>query len=200
MDQSWTQLFSLRCMNAHRRWFVPQRPLRQLMTKDFIRDILRVSGTKTHHLDETTDIIFKNRIMIFSILILIRQPSTIATFIERDELQDRKLPFELRILEKEFPPACAQEFYEKQWEFTAPGFFRGTLIRALNENVVLPFIKDEMIGEGSFGKVYEIKLHPDNQKLEVKFRQRVITNLRPINHSRILTLPTACPERIIEDG
>lgn len=182
MDQLRNKLQDLRCENAHRRWFVPQRPLRQLMTEDFIRATLQVSGTKAHRLDETTKIIFKTRVKIFSVLILIHQPSLIANFIEKDELQDRRLPFELQVLEKEIKNACGREFYQKQWEFTAPEFFHGTLTRVLNENVVLPFIKDEEIGYGSFGVVHEITLHPDNQLLEDKLRQRVIIDLCPISY------------------
>lgn len=200
MSQLRNQLLDLRCENAHRRWFIPQGPLRQLMTEDFICDTLQVSGTKAHRLDETTKIIFKTRAKIFSVLILIHQPSLIVNFIEKDELQDRRLPFELQVLEKEIMNACAREFYEKQWEFTAPEFFRGTLTRVLNENIVLPFIKDEEIGYGSFGIVHEITLHPDNQILEDKFRQRVIIDLCPISYCQLLTLPTACPKRNIRYG
>lgn len=165
------------------------------MTEDFIRDTLQVSGTKAHRLDETAKIIFKTRVKIFSVLILIHQPSLIANFIEKDELQDRRLPFELQVLEKEIMNVCGHELYEKQWEFTVPEFFRGTLTRFLNENVVLPFIKDEEIGKGSFGIVHEITLHPED-----KFRQRVIIDLCPISYFQLLTLPTACPKRNIGYG
>lgn len=175
----------LRCQNAHRQWFIPQQSLRQLMSKDKIREALRESGTKAYLLDETTSFVFKNGVKIFSILILIHQSSLIDCFIKSDQLQDRRLPFDSEFLKNEilidYTQENAQEFYEKQWEFIAPEFFRGTLTRSLNKNVVLPFITNKEIDEGGFGTVYEIALHPDHQKLDNVFGQRVSMNLLSMN-------------------
>ncbi len=165
------------------------------MIKDVIRRSLQVSGIEVYRLEKTTMTLFKTRVKIFSILILIHQPSLIVHFLTKDDFEDRRLSFELQILEKEIMTTCARKFYEKQWEFTASKFFRDTLIRGLNDNVVLSFIKNEKIDQDGFGVVYEIKLHSDNQKLENKFRNRVHKS-RSINY-QLLTFHTACSKGII---
>ncbi|RYP90030.1 hypothetical protein DL770_003875 [Monosporascus sp. CRB-9-2] len=57
----------------------------------------------------------------------------------------------------------AKDFEEKQWEFIAPTFRRGTLHRRLGDSTILPFTQNKRIGKGAFGTVYEVVIDTDNQ-------------------------------------
>lgn len=170
------QLENARYENADFRFFVPYQPLRQLMTGDAIRSTLKKFKFKPYQLDETTQKVKRSGIKIFAILTLIDQVLLVTQFIEADQLHDRKLPFELDSLEKNIipdNPDNAKKFHERQWELTAPQFFRGTFTRLLHGRIILPYIKDMLFDHGGFGDVYEIEIHPKHQPLDLVFRQRV---------------------------
>ena len=136
------------------------------MSQDKIREALRKFETKTYFFDQTTSVVFKNDVKIFSIFILIHQPSLINCFIKYDQLQNRRLSFDAEFLKNEIlidhTQKNAEEFYEKQWKFIAPEFFRGTLTRSLNKEFVFLFTTNKEIDENGFDIVYEIALHPDH--------------------------------------
>ena len=62
----------------------------------------------------------------FAILILIKQPRGIVSFIEDARMQHsptgHHLPFELTEIEELLDGAMAQDFHDELWEFTAPSF------------------------------------------------------------------------------
>ena len=73
---------------------------------------------------------------------------------------DSKLPYSSRAdLEKILPKIDAVDFFERQWEFTAPVFRRRSGHRCLYERTIFPFLESQILGEGSYGNVYKETLH-----------------------------------------
>ncbi|KAH7080742.1 kinase-like domain-containing protein [Paraphoma chrysanthemicola] len=169
-------LKKLRVKNADRRRFIPGLRLCEVLSETAIRQALLAAQMKLHTVDEAVKYILKQGIRIFAILVLIEQVAATLTFIERGELQDHRLPFKKKALRKLLPEtgSAIDDFEESQWEVIAPSFFRGAIHRSLRKAIVLPFIKDEHIGNGAFGKVSEIALHPDHQDLEDSFRRKLV--------------------------
>jgi hypothetical protein len=173
MDELRTCLKKLRRENIHHRRFIPGLLLYRVVTKDAIQKGLKTAGIAAHQQEEIATRVVQNGKKIFAILTLIEQAADILKFIEADELQDAKLPFNVEILKDEIGIFNADEFDEKQWEVIAPTFRRGTLNRCLNGKIILPFTFKEDIGHGAFGKVWEIELDQDHQELDNVFPRRV---------------------------
>lgn len=167
------RLKNLRRENSDHRWFIPLLALREVLLEDIIRKALQDTGIKSYYLDEMANHILPDGVKIFAILVLTDQAALTSKFIEEGEFHDQRLPFSLNILGKQLSLPSAKDFYEKQWELTAPTFYRGTIHKSLNDRSILPFTKDKRIGNGAFGTVYEIKLDQSHQQLNGLFQDRV---------------------------
>ena len=168
-----SRLKALRRETADHRWFIPQLPLRKILSEDTIRKALQEAETKPYQLDEMVKHILAGGMKIFAILVLTDQPALTSKFIEEGELHDQRLPFLSGTLHKQLSLPSAKDFYERQWELTAPTFYHGAINKLLNERSVLPFVKEKHIGKGAFGTVYEIELDHDHQQLEGPFQNKV---------------------------
>jgi hypothetical protein len=168
-----SRLKHLRRENADHRWFIPQLRLCEVLSEDATRKALQDVGTKSYQLNEMVKRILPDGMKIFAILVLTDQTALTSKFIEEGELYDQRLPFSVDILDKQLSLPFAKDFYEKQWELTAPNFYYGSINKLLNERSVLPFIKDKHIGKGAFGTVYEIELDHDHQQPEDPFQGKV---------------------------
>jgi hypothetical protein len=177
MDQNINDLKSrlkdLRRENADHRWFIPQLSLYEALSEDAIQKALQDSGTKLYQLDEIVKHIITDGMKIFAILVLTDQVARTSKLIEEGEFHDQRLPFNLDILGKQLSLPSAKDFYERQWELTAPTFHRGTIHKSLDNRSILPFARDKRIGNGAFGTVYEIELDHDHQQLEGQFQYKV---------------------------
>ena len=168
-------LKQLRVKNADRRWFIPALRLHEVLTESAIRQSLLAAKTQPHIVDEVTQHVLQYGIRIYGILVLIEQVAATVTFMEKGELMDHRLPFENSILGELFSSTDSgvADFEETQWDVMAPAFSRGTIHRSLRADCVLPFMKNDKIGKGAFGEVYEIEIHPKNQYLEAELRVKV---------------------------
>lgn len=136
------------------------------------------SEIPSYNLQDVVAKVLKGGLRVFSILVLVGKESLISSFIESDNLQrsrlDDKLPFSADTLQSIIPDTdAASNFYRRQWEFVAPVFSRSTLHRSLNSKMRLPFVQNKKLGEGGFGVIYEIQLHPDHQRLPLLPRDKV---------------------------
>ncbi len=158
-------ILSLRCECSDRRSsFVPEGSLDNIITTATIKAALRGSGAQLHREQENIESIRQGGRKTFAILVSIYKADRIVSFIENEQLQkagiDSKLPYSSRAdLERILPKIDAVDFFEKQWEFTAPVFRRRTGHRCLYERTIFPFVESAIHGEGSFGNVYKEKLH-----------------------------------------
>ncbi|KAL9581396.1 MAG: hypothetical protein Q9212_003927 [Teloschistes hypoglaucus] len=151
----------------HRSSFVPEGALDTIITVDEIKSALRDAKIRPDRLKETLDLIARGGKKPFAILVLIYRLEYIVDFIEFDQLQeysiDAKLPYGSRtVLERILLKGYAAEFYERQWEFTAPISKRRAGHRCLHERTVFPFVESSIQGEGNFGDIYKIGVHPSH--------------------------------------
>ena len=168
MDALYSSISKIRRKNADRRYFAPSHLVREVMTSEKIRKVLLESQIETYHVDEAVEIIRNGAWNVFAILVLIKQPRCIVRFIEDDRMQrgpvDHHLPFEFSRLEYLLDGMLAQDFHDRQWEFTAPSFSGSVFTRILPDDFVLPFISDNELGEGSFGTVHRIQVECSYQQ------------------------------------
>jgi hypothetical protein len=183
------QIESLRCKVPNEdRYFIPHRPLYELLTREVIFSTLKECEEIRHyHLDETVEKIVKGGRRIFAVLVLLKgEEKFITRFLKYDQFQrssfDLRLPFPIYTLES-IIPTIAADFHDMQWELVAPIFSRNVVHRFLDERVRLPFLRDNEIGEGGFGTVFEVRLHPDHQMLPLLPNEAVSYSL-PLDEQR----------------
>ncbi|KAL9041395.1 MAG: hypothetical protein Q9214_004126 [Letrouitia sp. 1 TL-2023] len=174
------------------RYFAPSHQVREVMTTENIRSALIHSGTEIHHVNEAIEIIKTSAWNVFAVLVLIKQPQNIVNFIQDDRMQrgpiDHSLPFELGRLEELLDEQVAQDFYDKQWEFTAPTFSGSVSTRVLPDDFVLPFLSDVEVGEGSFGTVVRKEFKPRRKQSEYELELRNLSILRLLKHPNVVEL------------
>lgn len=138
------------------------------MTNDFVLDACIACCLRPEESPEVVQFIMKGARKIFAILILIREERTILKFIENDQYSksnlDDKIPFSMETL-RNIDPDIAEFFYIQQWEFSTPYITGDISHRVLDENVVLPFLQEKFLAEGSFGVVHEVVIHRCSQSL-----------------------------------
>lgn len=160
---------ALRCKNDEtQKFFVPDGALDVCFDDAVAGKILA-----NHHFDPfqtktAVDAIVNGGRKVFAILVTIRRTEVIIHFIANDHLQgqriDSRLPFSKESLHF-IGPDIAEEFYEEQWHFTAPILSRQFHHRSLDAETILPFMQSKFRGEGAFGKVHEITVHKNHQRL-----------------------------------
>ena len=169
MDTLYSSISKIRRKNAvDFRYFVPSHKVREVMASESVREALLDSQMETYHVNEAVEIINNGAWNVFAILVLLKQPWSIVNFIKDDRMQrgpiDHHLPFELTKLQELLGLMVAQDFHDKQWEFTAPSFSGSVFTRILPRDFVLPFLSDEDLGEGSFGTVHRIEVERSYQQ------------------------------------
>jgi hypothetical protein len=174
-DYLYQRILKLGLRNADDRLFIPEAALnREIFGSEARGDILtaiRGSGVEFHMEDEVLNSIMQGGKKVFAILVLINSVHYLRSFIERDGFQgpgwDGRLPFlqESHVESIIDCPRSSASFYETQWVFLAPVFGGDRSHRQLHDRVVLPFIKDEYLAEGGFGKISKVSLPRDYQEL-----------------------------------
>ena len=170
MDVLRKQILRLRYPTAEpRHSFVPIGALSSVLNTEVLRDCLKSSKAPLHRVDEIITLVRQGGCRTFAILIMIRMLHHLMRFVESDELQrvhlDSRLPYTLSNLESIL--LCkddADEFFEQQWEFTAPVFRRRAGHRSLHDQTVFPFLESKYQGSGARGTVYKVELHPQHGK------------------------------------
>jgi len=133
-------------------------------------------------------------------LVHIRQTKSIRQFIENDQFQgssiDRGLPFDKAKLRGILSPATANEFYERQWHFVAPKFSESVFTRTLPPEMILPFIKQQPLGEGGFGDVYNIEIASSHQLFPCMSWDVKEVSLRLLNIGKVADRYPGSAERV----
>ncbi|KAF1992840.1 kinase-like protein [Amniculicola lignicola CBS 123094] len=168
------RLKSLRRVNATYRWYIPRNSLQGLMDEDTVQGALRENGIRSYQLAEVTKNIIPRGRRIFAILLLIDLIAEVCNFIEAGELNDERLPLNIEVLRRVLPTTPADDFFEKQWELSAPIFQYGTINQTYLVMTVIPIVCEKQIGTGGFSTVYEIELDPEHQFLGGSFQKRLV--------------------------
>ena len=164
MDKLRGRLIDVRCRNDEQNhYFYPHESVHGLITSEIVRKVLVDNRVKPYELESaarySADIGGRR---IFAILVLIQQPQLYLEFIRNDKLQrgdpDHKLPYGKEQLKRLLPFPTSEEFWDKQWEFTAPFFSESVIARVLPDEFILPYLKKEYLGEGALGQVFKIQI------------------------------------------
>ena len=168
MDALRDEIKVLRCQNIERRHFIPQEALYAILGLENIRTVLKDQGIEKEQLEELAQNITHGKRPIFGILVCIRKFRSILKFVKIDHFQyqpshlDHKLPFEKEDLGKLLPPPLQRSFMSSNGS-SSPVSSKSTLPRYLEDDTVLPFLQEEVIGQGGFGVVYKVLLHETQQ-------------------------------------
>lgn len=164
MEDFRRQLMGIRCRNnKQNHYFYPHRIVHQLVTSKVIHEILKNEKVEPYAIKSAAQYLLNTGgRRIFAILALVQRPQLILHFIKDDQLQqgdpDHKLPFKKELLEDLIPSPTSEDFWDKQWEFTAPFFSESVFARVLPDEFILPFLNEEDFGEGALGRVYKVQI------------------------------------------
>lgn len=189
------EIQALRILSAdHRSYFIPAGALNDLLNTETIKSAYRSCKVQPNREKEVLRKVEHGGRRTFAILITIYKPHRIIDFIERDEFRtagiDSKLPFSRAELELFLPITEAGDFFDKQWELTAPIFSRRAGHRLLDQRTIFPFLESRDHAEGAFGAVHLIRLHPSHGKLLGIPQDQVRSSLGPwlVHRFMILSL------------
>ena len=158
---------SLRLRNIDSKYFIPDGSLELVLTNEAVQEAVMECNLKEYRRSEIASSIVQGGRKTFAILIMIRQAPLILEFVEQDQFQeswlDSRLPLSLPALESILSHTDAIDFDDKQWEFVSPVFSLSKGHRHLDDNTILPFCgKPRQRGDGGFGLVSEIDVHPNH--------------------------------------
>lgn len=108
-------------------------------------------------------LIREDYIRIFATLVINQDAKYILQFLYRRET-DSRLPFVENGLDF-LPQAVARTFLQRQYEFNAVRLEYGAIHRQLRSEEILPFLSTTEIGEGGFGTVWRVEVHPTSHQL-----------------------------------
>jgi hypothetical protein len=197
--------------NFRRQSFVSEQALAELLTRDAVYQALsdeRASDDcklAPFHIEQAIDVVVNGSHKIFAILVHIRQTKSIRQFIENDPFRgsglDRGLPFdEAKLCDILSEPVIANEFYERQWHFVAPKFSESVFTRTLPQETILPFIKQQLLGEGGFGDVYNIEIASSHQLFHCTSWDVKQVSLRLLNIGKSADRYPGSAERVPSPG
>jgi serine/threonine protein kinase len=167
-------------LQSNHKFFLPISALDSLVTEKTIERELRGTiptfALERPHLPSQ---IARTSCKLFAILAYLEKGSLITAFLD-ENITDSGLPLEAPLalarqenqarLPKVFsnrPWRDVNDFYRVQWYFLAPVFDRIHEHYELDDNVVLPFIKNEESSaqQGGYSEVWEVQIHPAHHKL-----------------------------------
>lgn len=155
---------SVRRRNIDSKWFIPAGTVNDVLSLEEVKNELKEIGVPAYRQKEIAGLITQGGRRTFATLVLIRRQNLIMRFVESDQLLnvplDSRLPFGMATLESLLPSADRVDFFERQWELTSPIFGLRQGHRQLDDDTILPFLETRPIGEGGFGFVAEVRLHP----------------------------------------
>jgi hypothetical protein len=177
-DELLEKLESVRFANKNfeDRHFIPDDDLIDVISEPAVKLSLKRLAIPLHEIQDLTNDILRGARRCFAILVLIRCGKAISAFVRDDSLQlsdpDDRLPYTSEALQRIFKKGATslmiKNFLERQWEFVIPIMRQHAIFRTLDKKVILPFLHEELIGEGAMGTAWKIKLHPSCHRLPLE--------------------------------
>ncbi|KAF8540172.1 hypothetical protein BDD12DRAFT_834625 [Trichophaea hybrida] len=194
------------------RPFIPERPLKQILTESAIEETLSDP--------QLTQLILEGGRRLLGILVLIRREDAVWRFLQRDHGQlqdlDSRLPLKLNNLKIIFGEdggaGSAAAFFETQWRFLAPLLRNDRSHRIFDDLTILPFVeREDWATSSGFGDISKITICPIHQQLVdldldgnaivIRKRinsknhqnaeneeERILASLRAVRHPNIIAL------------
>ncbi|CAG8950089.1 hypothetical protein HYFRA_00008323 [Hymenoscyphus fraxineus] len=169
MEEIQQQLSSLRKKSrcaGDDKFFYPLSEVEELLTTNQIKACMSsipVLSGNDRDLFRYATIVRETNVKTFAILLLNGHSKHILEFLFRREA-DSRIPHTEEGLDF-LPPLIARAFVERQWQFHPVIFGKGDIHRELQKPEILPFLEEEIVGQGGFGKVWKVKLYSTCQKL-----------------------------------
>ena len=147
------------------RGFLPEGSLDGLINPTVITSVLSDPAFQIplHKRESAAQIVISEGRKVFAILVDLRLEYALSLLIENDCL-DSRLPLNDDDL-KDIPREGAREISRKQWEYIAYKFRTGKYLRKIQNEIILPFLRQTKIGGGGFSVVYEVFIHPAHQNI-----------------------------------
>lgn len=108
-------------------------------------------------------------IKILTLLVLVKQSHLITELMENcfNDTNYEKLSVEKlkMIFGETFPDKVINKISKRKWLLSPPTLFFNGLHENFHKDIIMPFKEsEEPIGTGSYGKVYEVEIHPSYQR------------------------------------
>lgn len=147
------------------REFLPEDSLDHILNPTAITSVLSDPAFQipSHKRESTAQIVISEGRKVFAILVDLRLEYALGLLIENDCL-DSGLPLNDDDL-KDIPPEGAREILRKQWDYIAYKFRSGKYLRKIQNEIILPYLRETKIGGGGFSVVYEVFIHPAHQTI-----------------------------------
>ena len=186
------RISALRILNTDGKYFVPHKDLLRTVRETDIKRAISECGIAIYQQEEALGVILRGGTLVFAILSVISKERLIVDFMKHDNFLDieldSRLPFEEDAL-RNIIPEDYRQFYDMEWEFSAPLFKPNLHHRMLRDRCVLPFVEVRELGGGGFGLVSKVTLKGSHQGIFQDGREKVenilskcLTNL-PFCHS-----------------
>lgn len=156
------QIASLRVEGLYGQ-FIPQELLYDLLRESVILQELRYHKHPPESLSESSTILANSGRKVFAILVEIGSVAQVADLISGG-LLDGKLPFGEEDLSQHRERGVVTQFLKFQWDYLAPFWGDGSSShKILAPQMILPYVSEELLSEGSFGKVFIVALKTSHQ-------------------------------------
>lgn len=148
------------------RYFIDPNNVRHLFSTSTIAEALAECGIPDYQLQDIASKIRGDGIILFSILIWRGWHGRLVDFVEHD-IWDTQLPLELSKVETIVESIAIDFATEAQWEFLPRKLTREmhTYHCNIRDEEILPFVKENFIGEGSLADVSAISIPASMQNL-----------------------------------
>ena len=177
MDDLRKELAELKLLNVRTLSLVPPDEIRQICTQDRIQLSIRRFCKNELDAARFARNIYQSYTKIFAILLSIDAENQIKEFLLRREI-DARLPYRKEGLDF-LDELVASRFVDMQWAFD-PVILRRDQEngnhRHLQSRLVLPFLDEEFIDRGGFGRVYKVTVLWSCQDLLPQNKSRVCHN------------------------
>lgn len=171
----------------HQKFF-PTQSLKEILTLELVRQILNHHLVQPNGCRECKSHL-KNRpavepggkdaeriirtdssLNLFALLVFLRYPLLVGCFLSTYE--DGRVPSprfftQYDLADRSFnhlPQRQMQnlieEFEDSKWQFSAPDFDNEGTFQIHPERTIMPYLQEDLIDEGAYGKVYKVKVHP----------------------------------------
>lgn len=168
------ELEELEIPNYEQKPFIPYDALKDLLSEGRVAALIctlsEQGKIEVWQQREIIGIIVNNGLRVFATLLSFSRPELILKFKETDHFAHTQLDSRLPLFKDSLGLVLQDEklsakFYKHQWKFLAPFFRADQSHRELQDNVVLPFIIHERLGEGGFGEVHKVVMAASYQGL-----------------------------------
>ncbi|KAF8534362.1 hypothetical protein BDD12DRAFT_896100 [Trichophaea hybrida] len=160
------EIEKLRKKNTDGKYFVCPGDLKELLTRETITRVIRECSVPDYQQSDIANLIFTEGSTLFAILIWKKWQHKLMSFVERGVL-DKQLPLSVNEAE-DIAEMFGGEFADTvQWEFRPRKLTKdmGGYHCYFKDEEVLPFIAEDELGEGTYGKVWRMSVLPSLQSI-----------------------------------